>query len=106
MDVARIISELRGGAPLFTLLKLVKGVMDDKSHADELYKELIPLLHDYLMQGRRFNDPQIQHIVHILRELPEYGARRRNFEMFYLRDESGLRKLPMDPSKIPYGFWY
>ncbi|MDW6005267.1 hypothetical protein [Vibrio mangrovi] len=106
MNVASVISNIRKGGPVYTVYKIVKGVFDDRSHADELYCELIPLLHDYLMQGRRFNDPQIQHIVNILRELPADGARRRNFEKRYLQDEYGLRDLPTDPRKIPYGFWH
>lgn len=106
MNAAKIITELRSGAPLFTLLKLVKNVFDDKNSAETLYIEIIPVLNDYLMQGRRFNDPQVQNIVNILRELPAAGAKRANFEKYYLQDEYGLRKLPMDPRQIPYGFWH
>jgi hypothetical protein len=106
VNVAKIVSELRAGAPFFTLFKMMKGVFDDKYEAEKLYKELIPVLQDFLMQGRRFNDPQVQHLVNILRELPQYGAQRRNFEKLYLQDEYGLRKLPKDPNDIPYGHWH
>lgn len=106
MDTSKIISMLRSGAPFVTIFNLLKGQLDDKMHADALYGDLIPVLHDYLMEGRRFNDPRVQNIVNILRELPAYGARRRNFENLYLKDEYTLRKLPKDPKKIPYGHWH
>ncbi|MBF9003640.1 hypothetical protein [Vibrio nitrifigilis] len=106
MSTANIISQLKAGSPLITLLKMVKGVFDDRSSADELYSDLIPVLQDFLLQGRRFNDPSVQHIVHILSELPPEGARRRNFVKKYLQDEYTLRDLPADPRQIPYGFWY
>lgn len=106
MNVASVISNIRKGGPAYTLYKMVKGLFDDKAHADELYRELMPVLQDFLMQGRRFNDPQVQHIITVLRELPAFGARRRNFENRYLQDEYGLRSLPMNPNDIPYGFWH
>lgn len=74
---------------MFTLAKLMKEVFDE-----------------LLMQGYRFESPQIQAVVAILKELPAPGAKRRNFENLYLRDEYTLRKLPDDPKYIPYGHWH
>ncbi|EOW9264228.1 hypothetical protein AB1K40_04440 [Vibrio cholerae] len=106
MNVASVVAELKKGGPIVTLVQMVKGVFDDKSSADNLYKELKPILDEYLMEGRRFQDPQVQRIVRILRELPAYGSRRVNFEKLYLVDEYTLRKLPNNPSDIPYGHWH
>lgn len=106
MSVVNVISELKSGAPLITLMKMVKGIFDDRSSAEELYVDLIPVLQDLLQQGRGFNDPSVQHIVHILSELPPEGARRRNFTHKYLQDEYTLRKLPSNPRDIPYGYWH
>lgn len=106
MSTASVIAQLKSGGSLLSLFKSVKGVFDDKSSAENLYSDLIPVLRDLLAQGRRFNDPSIQHIVHILSELPADGARRRNFIKKYLKDEYTLRKLPLDPRDIPYGYWH
>lgn len=106
MNVARIIAEVRQLAPIYTIMNMVKGVFDDQSHANELYRELWPILQDYLMRGSGYDDPHVKHIVNILRELPPYGAKRINFEKYYLKDESGLRRLPRNPDDIPYGYWH
>lgn len=106
MSTASVISQLKAGGPFLSLFKAVKGVFDDKSSADQLYVDLIPVLRDFLGQGRRFNDPSVQHIVHILSELPADGARKRNFIKKYLKDEYTLRTLPLNPRDIPYGYWH
>lgn len=106
MNVAKLIAEVRKGSPIGTLVGLMKGVFDDKRAAEDTYVEIIVVLDDLLMQGYRFESPQIQAIVAILRELPAQGAQRRNFEKLYLRDEYTLRKLPKNPANIPYGHWH
>lgn len=106
MNAVKLIAEVKSGTPIFTLLKLVKGVFDDKNQADEVYLHIKPALDDFLMRGYRFNSPEIQGIVAILGELPAAGARRRNFIKYYLQDEYTLRKLPNNPNQIPYGYWH
>ena len=106
MNVAKLIAEVRKGSPIGTLIWLMKGVFDDKRAAEDTYVEIIVVLEELLMQGYRFESPQIQSIVAILRELPAAGAKRRNFEKLYLQDEYTLRKLPKNPNDIPYGHWH
>lgn len=104
--IAKIISEVKKGAPMFTLGRLMKGIFDEKSKADELYTQIRVVLDELIMQGYRFESPQIQAVVAILKELPAPGAKRRNFEKLYLQDEYTLRKLPREPKDIPYGHWH
>ncbi|MCE0494429.1 hypothetical protein [Vibrio salinus] len=106
MSAVSVISELKGGAPLLTLMKMIKGYFDSRSSADELYMDLIPVLQDLLREGRGYDDPSVQHIVHILGELQPYGHRRDNFRKKYLQDEYGLRSLPADPRDIMAGYWF
>lgn len=101
-----VLAQLKPASPLATLLGKMYGQISSKNDANRIYKELRPLLSDLLMQGHAYNSPQIQSIVNILRELPAYGAQRRNFENRYLKDENTLRKLPKDPNLIPKGHWH
>ncbi len=101
-----VLAQLGKSSPLFSLLMKMKGQMDGKSDANRIYQELMPILDDLLMRGYRFESPEVQGVVNILRELPAFGARRLNFEKMYLRDEYTLRKLPRDPARIPSGMWH
>ena len=101
-----VIAQLGRSSPLFSLLMKMKGQLDSKSDANRVYKELMPVLDDLMARGYRFESPEIQGIVNVLRKLPAFGARRNNFERMYLRDEYTLRKLPKDPARIPSGMWH
>ncbi|CCN46716.1 conserved hypothetical protein [Vibrio nigripulchritudo MADA3029] len=102
----QIIGSLSKASPLATPLKLMYGQIVNKNNANETYDALKPILDDMLMRGLRFESKEIQAIIELLRELPAPGARRRNFEKRYLRNESGLRDLPRFASDFSRGFWH
>ncbi|KUJ00760.1 hypothetical protein [Vibrio sp. MEBiC08052] len=89
------------GSVFVSMLERIKNLYD----VNDQYKELVVSLNGLLDAGYHFNSPEIQGIVNVLRELPSYGTRQRNFERMYLQDEYTLRKLPSDPNKIPFGYW-
>ncbi|EKO3535623.1 hypothetical protein K1L80_002199 [Vibrio fluvialis] len=93
-------------SPLAGVLMQMYNQIQKKQDANETYRRLKLLLDDQLQKGARFSSPEIQAIVEMLRELVPFGARRRNFESMYLKDEYTLKKLPNDPRDIPYGYWH
>lgn len=101
-----VLAQLKPASPLTALLTKMYGQISSREDANRIYRELRPLLTDLLSQGHTFNSSQVQAIVNILKELPAYGAPRRNFAKLYLKDELSLRKLPADPSHIPKGHWH
>lgn len=98
-------AQLKPASPLATLVAKMYGQISSREDANKIYRELRPLLGDLLMQGHAFNSSQVQ-AINVLKELPAYGAPRRNFAKLYLKDELSLRKLPTDPSHIPKGHWH
>ncbi|QFT40078.1 MULTISPECIES: hypothetical protein [unclassified Vibrio] len=102
-----LLSQLGKASPLGSLLMKMKGQLDSQADANRVYKDLYPVLQDLLERGYRFESPEIQGVVSVLRELPAWGAKRREFEKRYLRDEYTLRKLPRDPSYFNgQGCWH
>ncbi|EGR1312189.1 hypothetical protein [Vibrio cholerae] len=93
-------------SPLAGLFLEIYNQIQKKQDANQTYLRLKVLLDDQFMKGARFNSPEVSVIVEMLRELAPFGARRRNFESMYLKDEYSLRKLPNDPRDIPFGYWY
>ncbi|EGR3070256.1 hypothetical protein DMW20_11895 [Vibrio parahaemolyticus] len=91
--------------PLGLLWKM-KTQISNKNDANRAYKQVYPILQDYLSKGYDFESVEMQGVVGLLTEMPAWGARRENFRKQYLRDEAGLRKLPSDPSLIPSGLWH
>ena len=106
MNISGVLKQLKMASPVATPIEIMIGLISSKNEADQMYKEIHPLLEDFLSQGYTYESKQVQHIVNILRELSAYGVKKHNFEKYYLRDEASLRKLPKDPSDIPYGFWH
>lgn len=105
-NVKNIMAQLSKAAPLITPPQLMYDRIVDKEDANEIYTNLMPILDDLQMRGKRFESQEMQAVVEILRELPAYGVRRTNFQKRYLVDEYTLKKLPKDPNDIPYGFWH
>jgi hypothetical protein len=101
LETARTLKSSPLGTVFILMLKKIKSLHD----ADEQYRQLIIALDGLWSAGYRFNSPEVQSIVNILRELPSYGSRRRNFERLYLQDEYTLKKLPKDPRDFPFGHW-
>lgn len=101
-----LIKEISPATPLLSLLMKMKGQIKSKSDANRAYKLLYPVLEELLAKGYRFESREIQSIVGLLSEMPAWGARRKNFQRFYLKDEYTLRKLPRDPSNISSGMWH
>jgi len=99
------IESLKQATPLYSLLRQMYGRLQHLHNANDQYEELIISLNGFLDAGYTFNSPEVQSVVNLLRKLPSYGTRQRNFERMYLQDEYTLRKLPKDPRRLPYGFW-
>lgn len=106
MSVTDVLSKLSKTSPLFTVLMKMKGQIDNQSDANRAYENIYPVLTELLDKGYSFESEEIQAIVALLAELPAYGARRRNFEKLYLKDEYTLRKLPSDPKLLSRGVWH
>lgn len=105
-NLKALMGSLSKASPLATPLKMMYGQLEAQKNANDTYNGIIPILHDALSRGYRFESPEIQVIVGFLRELAPAGARRSNFDKLYLRDEYGLRNLPMDARRIPFGHWH
>ncbi|WP_045405716.1 hypothetical protein [Vibrio jasicida] len=107
MSFSSIVGQLSKASPLYSLLAAMYEKITDRSSANEVYSELVPAMHDLLTAGYRYESPEIQAIVNVLRELPAWGVKRINFEKTFLRDEYGLRKLPRDPRTLNgMGYWH
>jgi len=107
MSVLAAIKELSPASFAFNILYKMYKQIGAQEDADEVYKNTIIILDDLLRRGYRFESPEIQAVVNILRELPAMGAKRTDFEKQYLRNEYGLRRLPKDPRKLHgQGCWH
>lgn len=104
-EILAALSKVQGSS-LGGLLTSMYNQIQKRDDANETYSKLKVLLDDLIMKGYRFESPEIQAIVTLLKELPAPGACVLNFEKLYLRDEYGLRKLPRDPRDIPKGHWH
>ncbi len=94
------------GSPLWGLLVQMQNQIENKNDANESYIRIKLLLDELIQKGYRFESLEIQTLVEMLKELPAYGANRRNFINLYLKDEYTLRKLPNDPRNLPKGHWH
>ncbi len=106
MTFVATLNTLKTASPLATLLKLMYGQLESRNDANRVYKELMPVLEDYLDRGYAFDSNEMQAIVHLLEELPAWGTQRRNFTKRYLQGLEGLRSLPKDPTFLPAGHWH
>ncbi|CCO45870.1 conserved hypothetical protein [Vibrio nigripulchritudo SOn1] len=102
----KTLSQLSPASPLLSVLLKMKGQIDNKVNANDIYRDLYPVLEELLMKGYRFESAEIQGLVSILSELPAWGARRIHFRKTYLKDIYTLKKLPRDPRNIPSGLWH
>lgn len=105
-NLKALMGSLSKASPLATPLQMMYGQLKAQKNANTTYNAIIPILHDALSRGYRFESQEIQAIVEVLRELAPAGSRRSNFEKLYLRNEYGLRKLPRDARDIPFGHWH
>ncbi|HAS6168483.1 TPA: hypothetical protein RQJ82_000090 [Vibrio vulnificus] len=93
-------------SPFGGLLWQMYTQIKNKQDANESYRRIKVLLDDQLQRGARFDSIEVQAIVEMFREIAPFGARRRNFENTYLKDEYTLRKLPNAPRDLPFGYWH
>lgn len=81
------------------------GCFLDKKKANDIYREIYPVLVKAITQQGR-NSPDAIRLLNVLGGLPSIGLKRRNFNRRYISNENGWRDLPSDPNTIPYGFWH
>ncbi|SIO95765.1 hypothetical protein [Vibrio spartinae] len=106
-SILSAIKSLSPASVVFNLLYKMYKQVGAREDADEIYKNTIVILEELLQRGYRFESPEIQAVVNILRDLPAMGAKRANFEKRYLQDEYTLRRLPHDPRKLyGQGCWH
>ena len=75
----------------------------DRVKARWRYMELRPILFK-LIDTFGQNDKTTKFILDELLETVPYGARRLNFENYYVKGQR-LRSLPEDPNDLMYGYW-
>lgn len=94
----------------FTMVKTafeqIYGQVSGKQKANEWYKLLVPEIHEALENGTPLTDPQLAKLIEALINLAPVGARRINFTRKYTEDRDSLLRLPLDPEKIMYGYWW
>ncbi|USD32042.1 MULTISPECIES: hypothetical protein [Vibrio] len=78
----------------------------DKYKANKQYKTLVPMIKKMLHQGTPYNDPIIQNAVKALADTAPMGLVGRNFERRYLRTRDDFLRLPDDPDRIMWGYWW
>ncbi|MDA0119168.1 hypothetical protein [Vibrio sp. T11.5] len=106
-NLTAILSQLGQSSPLYSMLFKMARQIGSRNDANEVYRNLMPVLDDLLAKGYTFESKEIQAIVAILRDLPAFGANQRNFEKRFLVNEYTLRKLPKNPSALNgCGCWH
>lgn len=84
---------------------LYKVFFQDQKEANELYKAILPSLKRTItVQG--YTSEESQALIEILIKSAPFGAKRRNFKRKYFSNSIDWKKLPENPEKIPYGYWY
>ncbi len=73
--------------------------------ANEKYKKFLPVLRALIKTEGRDSKDAINMLEEIANLAP-FGAQRLNFRTCYVDDPNGWKKLPDDPEKLPYGFWW
>ncbi|WP_394146595.1 hypothetical protein [Vibrio atypicus] len=84
----------------------VYGVFTDKAKSEEIYRYVVPELHDALKKGRKITSPDVVKAIKILEGLAPVGARRRNFNRRYLKNKVDILSLPLDPERLSVGVWW
>lgn len=103
----KLLGELSKASPLSGLVSSMADQVSNKYDADAMYNDLRPALSKLIDQGYGFESKEVQGIVNVIRELPAYGAKRRNFEKRYLKDEYTLRELPANAKSLQAtGMWH
>ncbi|WP_257973666.1 hypothetical protein, partial [Vibrio parahaemolyticus] len=87
-------------------IEQIYGQVTGKQKANELYRVLVPELHEALERGVPLNDPQMQRLIKAITELAPIGAKRNNFERRYMADKESMLRLPNDPNSIMFGYWW
>lgn len=77
-----------------------------KKDSDEIYIYVVRELRRDISSGFPFEHEDIQNAISILAKLPSLGARRGNFQRYYLQNIESLKKLPSDPDRLSWGFWW
>ena len=101
-----MIKELKGASPIGTLISLAVKQYIKKEDSDEVYRALVPMLHEQIKLGKNIDDPIIENAQNVLESLSPFGARRRNFKKWYIGSVTNLLKLPRDPDELSYGCWW
>ncbi|ANW25917.1 hypothetical protein BA953_17150 [Vibrio coralliilyticus] len=106
-NLTATLGQLGQASPLYSMLIKMAQQIGGRNKANEIYKNLMPVLNDLLAKGYAFESTEVQAIVAILRDLPAFGAKRANFEKRFLKNEYTLRKLPQDPTALNgSGCWH
>lgn len=84
----------------------IAGVFLTRSKSEEYYRYIVPALKAEVEAGATMQDENVQKAIKLLEELPAYGIQRHNFKRKYLVDCDSILRLPDDPRKIMYGYWW
>ena len=91
---------------LWTAGGAIYGVFANKAESEKIYRFVVPELKSKLEGNGSMADDDVKKAIEILKELPAFGAKRRNFEQKYLTERHSILTLPDDPTKIPFGYWH
>ncbi|MPW31927.1 hypothetical protein F9L16_23520 [Agarivorans sp. B2Z047] len=106
MSAMRTVKALGSASPLGTMLSLGFKQITTKKRSDEVYRTLVPLLHEQIKLGKTVQDPMVAQAQEVLISLAPFGARRKNFKLWYSGSVDKLLKLPHDPDELSYGCWW
>lgn len=106
MSALSSVGQLRTASPLGSLLSLAYKQISTKNKAEEVYRSLVPLLHEHIRSGKNINDPMVQNAQAVLEGLSPFGARRRNFRRWYIGSTTKLLSLPHDPDELSIACWW
>jgi len=101
-----ILKDLKQAGPLGSMLSLGYKQIVSKNNAEEVYRSLVPLLHEQIKLGKNVDNPMIQNAQKVLEKLAPFGARRRNFKKWYIGSNTKLLKLPLDPDDLAIACWW
>lgn len=106
MSTVAALGQVKSASPLGTLISLMYKQISTKNQAEDVYRSLVPLLHDHIKTGKNINDPKVIKAQAILEGLAPFGAKRRNFRKWYIGSTSKLLILPHDPDKLSIACWW
>ncbi|TKF13147.1 hypothetical protein FCV43_20125 [Vibrio genomosp. F6] len=87
-------------------IESIYGRVSGKNDANRLYEVLVPELKEALQRGESLSDPQVKRLVEAICDLPSWGAKQRNFVMYYMKDADSMNRLPRNPDDLMYGYWW